>query len=78
MSQRPSALGLLAAFTSTVLMWSLCFNHSEPGGSEYIDWFNHRRVHGEIGLVPPAEHEESHYRHNTAPTTVGASVASLH
>ena len=46
--------------------------------AEYIDWFNHRRLHGEIGLIPPAEHEDLHYRHNTAPTTVGASVQSLH
>lgn len=28
--------------------------------AEYIDWFNHRRVHGEIGYVPPAEYEEQH------------------
>ena len=27
--------------------------------AEYIDWFNHRRLHGEIGLVPPAEHEDT-------------------
>ena len=40
--------------------------------AEYIDWFNHRRLHGEIGLVPPVEFEEEHYRHNPAPTTVGA------
>ena len=46
--------------------------------AEYIDWFNHRRLHGEIGLIPPAEHEANHYRHNPAPTTVSASVASLH
>jgi len=46
--------------------------------AEYVDWFNHRRLHGEIGLVPPAEHEEHYYRHNPAPTTVGASVQSLH
>jgi putative transposase len=46
--------------------------------AEYIDWFNHRRLHGEIGLIPPAENEDNHYRHNTAPTTVGASGASLH
>jgi putative transposase len=46
--------------------------------AEYIDWFNHRRLHGEIGLVPPAEHEDSFYRHNPAATTVTASVPSLH
>jgi len=46
--------------------------------AEYIDWFNHRRLHGEIGLIPPTELEETYYRHNTAPTTVEASVASLH
>ncbi|MDE0804073.1 MAG: IS3 family transposase, partial [Acidimicrobiales bacterium] len=29
--------------------------------AEYIDWFNHRRLHGEIGLLPPAEHEDNHW-----------------
>jgi len=28
---------------------------------EYIDWFNNRRLHGEIGYVPPAELEEVFY-----------------
>lgn len=28
---------------------------------EYVDWFNHRRLHGEIGHVPPAEFEEMFY-----------------
>jgi putative transposase len=46
--------------------------------AEYIDWFNHRRLHGEIGLIPPAEHEDDFYRHNPAATTVAASVPSLH
>ena len=27
---------------------------------EYIDWYNNRRVHGEIGHIPPAEHEALH------------------
>ncbi|TIC85592.1 IS3 family transposase [Nocardioides sp. GY 10127] len=46
--------------------------------AEYIDWFNHRRLHGEIGLVPPVQYEDDYYRHNTTPTTVGASVQSLY
>ena len=50
----------------------------EIATAEYIDWFNHRRLHGEIGLIPPAEHEKNFYRHNTAATTVAASVPSLH
>ncbi len=28
---------------------------------EYIDWFNNRRLHGEIGHVPPAVFEEVFY-----------------
>ena len=29
--------------------------------AEYIDWFNHRRLHGEVGLIPPAEFEANHW-----------------
>lgn len=37
----------------------------------YVDWFNHRRLHGEIGMVPPAEYEAAHYyQHATAPIAV--------
>ena len=46
--------------------------------AEYVDWFNHRRLHGEIGLVPPVDHEDNYYRDKPAPTTVGALVQSLH
>ena len=28
---------------------------------EWIDWYNHRRLHSEIGDVPPAEHETLWY-----------------
>jgi len=31
---------------------------------EYVDWFNHRRLHGAIGHVPPAEFEELFYASN--------------
>jgi putative transposase len=27
---------------------------------EYIDWYNNRRLHGELGHVPPAEYEAIH------------------
>jgi putative transposase len=46
--------------------------------AEYIDWFNHRRLRGEIGLIPPIELEDRHYRHNPVAATVVASVPSLH
>lgn len=28
---------------------------------EWVDWFNHRRLHGAIGYVPPAEYEAGWY-----------------
>lgn len=27
----------------------------------YVEWFNNRRLHGEIGMLPPAELEQSYY-----------------
>ncbi len=29
--------------------------------AEYVDWFNHRRLHGEIRLVPPIEFEAAYW-----------------
>jgi len=28
----------------------------------WVDWFNHRRLLGPIGFVPPAEHEANYYQ----------------
>ncbi|MEJ2865355.1 IS3 family transposase [Actinomycetospora flava] len=30
----------------------------EAAIAAYIDWYNHRRLHGELGLVPPVEYEQ--------------------
>ncbi len=38
---------------------------------EWIDWYNERRLHGEIGDIPPAEHEANWYRQNTPAITAG-------
>ena len=35
-------------------------NDLEIAVAEYIDWYNHRRLHGEIGLIPPVEYEAQH------------------
>ena len=32
---------------------------------EYVDWFNQRRLHGEIGMIPPAEFEAFYYHQGT-------------
>ena len=37
--------------------------------AEYIDWFNHRRLHGEIGLVPPGEYETNYWAHQQTSIT---------
>lgn len=33
---------------------------------EYVDWFNRRRLHGELGMLPPAEFEARYYAHAAA------------
>ena len=35
--------------------------------AEYVDWYNHRRLHGEIGHIPPAEFEAA-TGHPTSPS----------
>jgi putative transposase len=37
---------------------------------EYVDWFNHRRLHGQIGMTPPAEAEAAFYAQPTPTATV--------
>ncbi|WP_079050862.1 IS3 family transposase [Streptomyces sp. NRRL F-5122] len=45
-------------------------NDIEIAVAEYIDWFNQRRLHGELGHITPAEHEASHYLAAEPPTSL--------
>jgi len=35
---------------------------------EWVDWFNHQRLLGPIGHIPPAEAEDAYYRQLAACT----------
>ncbi|MFD6326089.1 IS3 family transposase [Streptomyces sp. NPDC058442] len=39
----------------------------ELATAEWVDWYNHRRLHGEIGHVPPVEYEANYYTGLTKP-----------
>ncbi|MGW2512366.1 IS3 family transposase [Streptomyces scopuliridis] len=39
----------------------------ELATAEWIAWYCHRRLHGEIGHVPPVEYEANHYMKSTKP-----------
>ena len=41
----------------------------EIATAEYIDWFHHRRLHGEIGMIPPVELEDTYHHNHPAPAT---------
>ncbi len=38
--------------------------HVEIATLEWVDWFNHRRLYGHCGDMPPAELEDLYYRHH--------------
>jgi putative transposase len=39
---------------------------------EYLDWWNRRRLHGEIGMIPPVEKEAANYAQPLALAEAGA------
>jgi len=52
--------------------------HVEWATLTYVDWFNNRRIHNEIGKIPPAEMEANHYRQiDTAEPLVSQTTESL-
>ena len=45
---------------------------------EWVDWFNHRRLHSYCADVPPAEFEQHYYRQNTGLEALRPGEPSLH
>jgi putative transposase len=39
---------------------------------EYLDWWNHRRLHGEIGMITPVEKENAYYAQPPALAEAGS------
>ncbi|QHG85468.1 hypothetical protein D1O33_26025 (plasmid) [Rhodococcus rhodochrous] len=44
----------------------------------YIDWFNHRRLHGEMRMIPPVEAEQFYYHSHIPVGTTERVIESLH
>jgi putative transposase len=52
-------------------------NDLEIAVAEYIDWFNMRRLHGELGMIPPAEKENAYYSKEPQPAHAELANQSL-
>ena len=46
----------------------------EIATAEWVDWYNHRRLHEHCGDIPPAELEAAHYRHTADLAEAGSST----
>jgi len=49
-------------------------DHVEWATLTYVDWFNNRRIHNEIGKIPPTELEENYYRETAPPELVASQI----
>ncbi|MFF3951511.1 IS3 family transposase [Streptomyces sp. NPDC001902] len=61
-----SAIGLFKTELIKPRPWKT-LSEVELATAEWVDWFNHRRLHGEIGHVPPAEYEAAYHQQNANP-----------
>ncbi|MEY9842784.1 transposase InsO family protein [Streptacidiphilus sp. EB103A] len=49
------------------------FTEVEFATAEWLDWYNHRRLHGALDHTSPAEHETAYYhQHTDAEETLSA------
>lgn len=49
----------------------------EAATAEVIDWFNRRRLHGVIGVIPAVEPEDTYHRNPAVLAPANAALASL-
>ncbi|WP_436969492.1 IS3 family transposase [Actinacidiphila glaucinigra] len=45
----------------------------ELATAEWVDWYCHRRLHGEIGHVPPVEYEVAYYTRSAKPQVIATN-----
>ena len=53
-------------------------DHVEIATLEWVDWFNNRRLHTELGDVPPTEREAEFYQQQPVATLAATREPSLH
>ena len=46
----------------------------ELATAEWVDWYNHRRLHGEIGHIPPVEYETDYYAQHHPQPAAGVNI----
>jgi putative transposase len=46
----------------------------EIATAEWVDWYNHTRLHGELSHVPPVEYEAAYYLQNTQNQQVTTTI----
>ena len=50
------------------------FDDLELATLEWVDWFNHHRLFGDLGHIPPAEFEDPHYCQHVPTEPVGTQT----
>ncbi len=50
--------------------------HLKLSTLEWVDWYNHHRLHSRCGNIPPAEYEASYYNHHQSPGTEAGTQES--